>query len=498
MPPLTTRLTLLALMGYAHGLRPSDDVEGHCDPGEKCCIEVVGDKKCGMMNRTDGVACFGMHAGVPSDCTKGKLYWRDWKSLDAGLFVQFTRPQKVSVGPRRCAKIVITEAANVLGYVARADIELPTTHQDSVGACKDREQENSDIFKDSTGVVAHPSWFNVTGQNTSYDFDLALLNDLDWKGKNLHMTLRPNEGGNFSGIAANFSYFHFEIRACKMTEVQSDRALWQTGLMDFSAALFSLLWVTSSWAFCGGVRQWRSSREERRTGSISGGLARRTEHVQDSICPCLKASGSGLSEGMLDNLLEGSSTSLAGTPPGRRSLGANADAATGLLLAAKAEVGSTLRAKKKLERDLKRLGDGDEDNLTRDKLKLAIRLAGRDIVIERRRRVGAWRKKFMAEHRFTWPYYVWNEPDSTILRVAGLRALQYMEFQWAIIRLLIGLSLPTMALLVLNLSGSWCQADSTKQEMTELDQKWGIKLIDGIGGGGNTTDYGKPTHFSNK
>jgi hypothetical protein len=201
---------------------------------------------------------------------------------------------------------------------------------------------------------------------------------------------------------------------------------------------------------------------------------------------------------MLDNLLEGSSTSLAGTPPGRRSLGANADAATGLLLAAKAEVGSTLRAKKKLERDLKRLGDGDEDNLTRDKLKLAIRLAGRDIVIERRRRVGAWRKKFMAEHRFTWPYYVWNEPDSTILRVAGLRALQYMEFQWAIIRLLIGLSLPTMALLVLNLSGSWCQADSTKQEMTELDQKWGIKLIDGIGGGGNTTDYGKPTHFSNK
>jgi hypothetical protein len=31
-----------------------------------------------------------------------------------------------------------------------------------------------------------------------------------------------------------------------------------------------------------------------------------------------------------------------------------------------------------------------------------------------------------------------------------------------------------------------------------LDQKWGIKLIDGIGGGGNTTDYGKPTHFSNK
>ena len=64
-----------------------------------------------------------------------------------------------------------------------------------------------------------------------------------------------------------------------------------------------------------------------------------------------------------------------------------------------------------------------------------------------------------------------------------------MEFQWAIIRLLIGLSVPTMVLLVVNLYGTWCQDPTTKQETTEIDQQWGIPLLDGSGGDSNKTDW---------
>ena len=68
-----------------------------------------------------------------------------------------------------------------------------------------------------------------------------------------------------------------------------------------------------------------------------------------------------------------------------------------------------------------------------------------------------------------------------------------MEFQWAIIRLLIGLSLPTLVLLVVNTRcGTWCQDPTTKQETTEIDQQWGIPLLDGSGGD-SKTDYGNYT-----
>eukprot|EP01043_Picozoa_sp_COSAG02_P003875 COSAG02_NODE_98_length_37150_cov_39.614207_4_plen_478_part_00 len=437
--------------------------EGACEPDDPCCIDRQGDQTCDPSNAT----CFGRDPKF-ANCTAGRLYWKDWTSLDAGLLVQITRPLHSSVGPVSCARVVITRAANVLGYIRK--------RPGPSDSCGDREPQIDDIFEDSGGR----SWFNVTGTNESLNLDFALLNDVDWNpnhGLNMHITLRPNQNGNFS---SNHSSFDFKILPCKMTGMETDKALWQTGIVDAVVTSFAFIWVTASWAFCGGVRQWRGAREERRVGSV------------------YKTSEQGLSEDLLDRPLGGNSPLLSGTPPGRAARGSRAEtAALKRFVDAKNAVGgSTIRAKRKLERDLK---DDSNNQSFKTSIQQAIKIAERDIVVEWRRKQGEWRTKFMAEHRFTWPYYVWIEPDKTVAQVAGQRALEYMEFQWAIIRLLIGLSFPTLVLLVINLTGHWCEDVSEGKEMTEDDQSWGIPFLDGPSGDDTRPDYCKlqppPTHI---
>ena len=436
--------------------------EGQCEPDDPCCINRVGDQTCDPNN----ASCFGRGARPGGDfagCPTGRLYWKDWTSLDAGVFVQITRPLNSSVGPRRCAKVVITKASNVLGYISK--------HPGPPGSCGDREALTDNMFADGH------AWFNVTGTNESLNLDFGLLDDVDWKGTtNLHITLRPNQDGNFS---SNYSSFDFDILPCKMTGFETDKALWQTGLMDTLAASFAFVWVTASWTFCGGVRQSQSALDERRASSVYG-LER--SQVQEGLRPG-RNSRKGLSEGLL---AAGNSSSVPGTSPVRTPRGSRADnAALARFVAARNDAGgSTVRAKKKLERDLK----GSNHESLKESIQQAIQIAERDIVVERRRKVGEWRANFMAAHRLTWPYYVWIEPDKTVAKVAGQRALEYMEFQWAIIRLLIGLSLPTLVLLFTNLTGHWCK--SKGKEMAQNEQEWGIPLLDGTGDHSGT-DYGK-------
>eukprot|EP01043_Picozoa_sp_COSAG02_P029466 COSAG02_NODE_1835_length_10714_cov_7.585437_5_plen_477_part_00 len=444
------------------GLEPAPgggDAEGACELDDPCCITRQGDQTCDRSNAT----CFGAPQkgisapkGAFENCTAGRLYWRDWTSLDAGLLVQITRPKHSPVGPPSCAKVVITRASNALGYIG--------TQKTSPGSCGDRESQPTNNAEDSAGCWP---WFNVTGTNTSLNRDFALLKDVDWQGLNMHITLRPNQNGNFS---SNHSFFDFKIAPCKVTGMETDTALEQTALVDAAAALFAFIWVTASWAFCGGVRQLWAAREERRAGSMH------------------KFGEQGPSESLL--MLRGGSASLSGTrQPGAPRTSRADTAALAQFVAAKNSVGgSTIRAKRKLERDLK---DDSNNQSFHASIQQAIKIAERDIVIEWRRKQGEWRAKFMAEHRFTWPYYVWIEPDKTVAQVAGQRALEYMEFQWAIIRLLIGLSLPTLVLLGINLTGHWCEDASKGKEMTEDDQETGIPFFDGPSGDPNKPDYGE-------
>ena len=435
--------------------------EGACEPDDPCCISRQGDQRCDRTNATCfGVPPKGIFASKTKsafeNCTAGRLYWKDWTSLDAGLLVQITRPLHSPVGPKACAKVFITRASNVLGYIRNSP--------SPPGSCGDRESRTGNILKNRGGLL---SWFNVTGTNASLNLDFALLNDVDWKGTNNHITLRPNQDGNFS---SNHSFFDFEIVPCTLTGMETDKALWQTALVDAAAASFAFIWVTASWAFCGGVRQLWAAREERRVGSMHN------------------IGGHRLSEGLLNHAFGGSSASGTRPPGAPRSSRADT-AALALFIAAKNDVGgSTVRAKRKLERDLK---DDSNNQSFHASIQQALKIAERDIVIEWRRKQGEWRAKFMAEHRFTWPYYVWIEPDKTVAQVAGQRALEYMEFQWAIIRLLIGLSLPTLVLLGINLTGHWCEDVSKGKEITEDDQDTGIPFFDGPSGDHTKPDYGE-------
>ena len=420
-----------ALLAAAHPAVAQ--TERQADAGA-CDVHVDGSERtCSLA--APGFVCF-------SGCNRGSLIWTNWTDPDQqGVLVQFSRPNVTesgrTLGPTSCVKLVVTEATNMLGYI------LNSGRQNLVqrGTCSERAGYTDDILHwDDPAGGSHVSWFNASGDNYSAPFELALLNDVDQKGIDLRLTLRPNPlpyglNSSESAVQMNVSSFKFAIESCNITAPVTDRALFLTATLDLTALVIAFAWVTCSWAFFGQVRQWRDIRESRRQSSRSGGIVYETpNHGRGGCCgSCCRNRGSGLDDGMLDDLL-------------------------GHQDAAMDEEGT----------------HGDEDESE-----------SQHAVLRRRARQRAWRATFMTNHRLTWPYYVWIEPDSTILRVAGQRALQYMEFQWAVIRLLLGLCIPMAVIVIVNWQGTWCQDRDTKAIMSAVDKKWGIPLLDGVGGDSN-------------
>ena len=428
---------------------------GAAPEGEDPCNHtVIGPASCGLSNG-GGFRCF---AGCPS----GSLTWTNWSSMEDGIELQFSRFRADTGGASglgRCAKIVITRATNVLGYV------LGVRGQDWLGVhdgCGHRPimpKDEDDIYHD-TAHIHNPSFFN---ESTDLPFTLAQLEDLDQKGgsgKNFALTLRPDYVANESNTGQNVSYFEFKIHPCNTSSTGvTDRALYLTIGLDAAALVTSLVFVTLAWTNGKGVRRWR--KEQRRLESISQDPLLQTQlAAPPGRCPCCpsflaslcggRARGAGLNDHLLsDNTMD--------------DLLDDQDAAMAESVRTAQEDGSPEVRRTRSER-------------------------ARDRTISKRRAQDEWRAKFMAKHRFTWPYYVWVEPDSTILRVAGQRALQYQEFQWAMIRLLLGLCLPTLIVTAVNLSGTWCQ-NHTEGRNTATQQKIGIGMLDSDTDSGIATDW---------
>ena len=433
------RLPLLLLPLGAAALA-SPPLGGEEDP---CYQTVEGHKTCGL-SHGGGFRCF-------AGCREGSLKWTNWSSIEDGIQIQFSRLEPgtgEASGLGRCAKIVVTEATNVLGYV------LGVRGQDWLGVhdgCGHRmhiPEDEGDIYHD-TAHIHNLSFFNGS---TDLPFTLAQLDDLDQNGgsgKNFALTVRPNCAANESNTGQNMSYFEFVIHPCNASSTGvTDRALYLTVGLDAAALVTSLVFVTLAWTNGKGVRRWR--KEQRRLASISQDPLLQTQlAAPPGRCPCCpsflaslcggRARGAGLNDHLLsdstmDDLLDDQDAGLAES------------------VRTAQEDGSPEVRRTRSERE-------------------------RDRTISKRRAQDEWRAKFMAEHRFTWPYYVWVEPDSTILRVAGQRALQYQEFQWAMIRLLLGLCLPTLLVTAVNLSGTWCRSH-TEGRNTAIEQRIGIGMLD--------------------
>ena len=405
------------------------------DDAGACDVYVDGSEQtCSLA--TPGFVCF-------SGCNRGSLSWTNWTDPNQqGVLVQFSRPKATesgrALGPRSCVKLVVTEARNVLGYILNSGRQS-LVQRDTCGERIGNTDANILHWDDPAGR-SHVSWFNATGENSSVPFELALLDDVDQTGFGLQLTLRPNPlpyglDSNKSAVQLNFSSFKFDIESCNITAPVTDRALFLTVTLDLTGLVIAFVWVTCSWAFFGRVRQWRDIRESRRQSSRSGGSVYETPNYGRGGCcglRCCRNRGSGLDDDMLDDLLGHQNAAM----------------------------------------DVEVHGDEDESE-------------SQHAVLRKRARQRAWRANFMANHRLTWPYYVWIEPDSTILRVAGQRALQYMEFQWAMIRLLLGLCIPMTVIVIVNWQGTWCQDRDTKAMTSVVDPKWGIPLLDGVGGDSN-------------
>ncbi len=321
-----------------------------------------------------GFVCF-------SGCNHGSLDWTNWTDPnEQGILVQFSRPNQTDsgrpLGPRSCVKLVVTEATNVLVYI------LVDGQQSFAGnRCGERigRDDGHILHWDDPAGGSRISWFNASGANASQQrFELALLDDVDQSGKDLQLTLRPNPlpGNDSDAQWLNFSSLKFSIESCNITAPVTDRALFLTVALDLTGLVIAFAWVTCSWACFGQVRHWRDMRESRRQSVAGGGGG-------GGCCFDFHTRASGIDDEMLDDLLGHQNAAM--------------------------------------DREVTPVDEDESDS--------------QHVVLRRRARQRAWRADFMAKHRLTWPYYVWVEPDSTILRVAGQRALQYMEFQWAVIRL---------------------------------------------------------------
>jgi hypothetical protein len=84
--------------------------------------------------------------------------------------------------------------------------------------------------------------------------------------------------------------------------------------------------------------------------------------------------------------------------------------------------------------------------------------------VQDRREQEEWRKKFFHAHPLLWPYRVVVEPDETIVRVAGVRAVKYIKFQRQLLILLVKLNFLGLVVLVpTNYSGDQCKRENPSQ-----------------------------------